>query len=154
MRVGKVTNYERLILEIWTDGTITPEKALSDASKTLSKHFSPFVHHYDLGRELQINERKEEEMRKKEAELEVLHQKLSTSISDLDLSVRSANCLSSERIETLEDLVTHSESDLLKLRNFGKTSIREVKKKLAEMDLSLGLDAEALFGKKPPLPFG
>ena len=152
MRVGKLTNYERLILEIWTDGTITPEKALSDASRTLNKHFNPFVHYFDLGRELQINERKEEEMRKREAELEALRQKLSMSISELDLSVRSANCLSNEKIETLEDLVTHPESDLLKFRNFGKTSLREVKKKLAEMNLGLGFDFEGRFGKKPAPP--
>lgn len=149
-RVGKLTNYERLILEIWTNGTITPEEALTEASKILRKHLNPFVQYFELGRELQINEKKEEEERKKEAQKEELRQKLSMSISELDLSVRSANCLASERIETIGELVSRSEAELLKVRNFGKTSLREVKKKLSDMSLGLGMDLEAIFGKKAP----
>jgi DNA-directed RNA polymerase subunit alpha len=148
-RVGKLTNYERLVLEIWTNGTITPEEALTEASKILRKHLNPFVQYFELGRELQINEKKEEELRKKESEKEELRQKLSMSISELDLSVRSANCLASEKIETIGELVSRSEAELLKVRNFGKTSLREVKKKLSDMNLQLGLDLEAIFGKKP-----
>jgi DNA-directed RNA polymerase subunit alpha len=151
-RVGKLTNYERLILEIWTNGTISPEEALTEASKILRKHLNPFVQYFELGRELQVNEKKEEELRKKEQEKEELRQKLSMSISELDLSVRSANCLSSERIETIGELVSRSEAELLKVRNFGKTSLREVKKKLADMGLSLGMDLEGIFGKKAPFP--
>jgi DNA-directed RNA polymerase subunit alpha len=151
-RVGKLTNYERLILEIWTNGTISPEEALTEASKILRKHLNPFVQYFELGRELQINEKKEEELRKKESEKEDLRQKLSMSISELDLSVRSANCLSSEKIETIGELVSRSEAELLKVRNFGKTSLREVKKKLADMGLQLGMDLEAIFGKKVPFP--
>ncbi len=149
-RVGKLTNYERLVLEIWTNGTVSPEEALTEASKILRKHLNPFVQYFELGRELQINEKKEEEMRRKEQEKEELRQKLSMSISELDLSVRSANCLASERIETIGELVSRSEPELLKVRNFGKTSLREVKKKLSDMNLGLGLDLEAIFGKKPP----
>ncbi len=149
-RVGKLTNYERLMLEIWTNGTVSPEEALTEASKILRKHLNPFVQYFDLGRELQINEKKEEEMRRREQEKEDLRQKLSMSISELDLSVRSANCLASEHIETIGELVSRSEAELLKVRNFGKTSLREVKKKLSDMNLGLGLDLEAIFGKKPP----
>jgi DNA-directed RNA polymerase subunit alpha len=149
-RVGKLTNYERLILEIWTNGTISPEEALTEASKILRKHLNPFVQYFELGRELQINEKKEEEQRKKESEKEELRQKLSMSISELDLSVRSANCLASERIETIGELVARSEAELLKVRNFGKTSLREVKKKLSDMGLNLGMDLESIFGKKTP----
>ncbi len=145
-RVGKRTNYDRLNLEIWTNGSITPEEALVEASKTLRKHLNPFVQYFDLGRELQINEKKEEELRRKEKDLDDLRQKLSMSISELDLSVRSANCLSTERIETIGELVSRSEPDLLKVRNFGKTSLREVRKKLSEINLGLGLDLEAIFG--------
>ncbi|HTF57737.1 MAG TPA: DNA-directed RNA polymerase subunit alpha [Planctomycetota bacterium] len=151
-RVGKLTNYDRLILEIWTNGTVTPEEALVEASKILRKHLNPFVQYFELGRELQINEKKEEDLRKKEKEREELRLKLSMSISELDLSVRSANCLASEHIETLGELVSRSEADLLKVRNFGKTSLREVKKKLSELGLVLGMDLEGIFGKKQPAP--
>ena len=72
------------------------------------------------------------------------------SISELDLSVRSANCLQSEKIETIGELVGRGEAELLKVRNFGKTSLREVKKKLSDLNLNLGTDLEAIFGKKPP----
>ncbi len=150
-RVGKLTNYERLVLEVWTNGAVTPDEAVVEASKILRKHLNPFVQYFDLGRELQINERKEEEMRKKEKEKEELRQKLSMSISELDLSVRSANCLASEHIETIGELVGRSEADLLKVRNFGKTSLREVKKKLSDLELTLGMDLEAIFGKKQPV---
>ena len=151
-RVGKVTNYDRLVLEIWTNGTVTPEESLVEASKILRKHLNPYVQYFELGRELQINEKKEEDIRRKEKEREELRLKLSMSISELDLSVRSANCLASEHIETLGELVSRSEADLLKVRNFGKTSLREVKKKLSELGLVLGMDLEGIFGKKQPAP--
>ncbi len=147
-RVGKQTNYERLILEVWTTGTVTPEEALVEATKILRKHLNPFVQYFELGRELQINERKEEELRRKEKDKEEIRRKLSMSISELDLSVRSANCLASEHIDTIGDLVGRSEPDLLKVRNFGKTSLREVRKKLSEIGLQLGMELESIFGKK------
>jgi DNA-directed RNA polymerase subunit alpha len=143
-RVGKSTEYERLILEIWTNGAVTPDEALVEAAKILRKHINPFVMYLELGRELQLNEQREEELRRREKEREELRQKLSMSLSELDLSVRSANCLQAEHIETIGDLVSRSEAELLKVRNFGKTSLREVKKKLAEMGLRLGMDLEEL----------
>jgi len=139
-------------MEIWTNGTVSPQLAVVEGAKILRKHLNPFVQYFELGRELQINEKKEEETRKKEGEKEDLRQKLSMSISELDLSVRSANCLSSEKIETIGELVSRSEAELLKVRNFGKTSLREVKKKLSDMNLQLGMDLEAIFGKKAPFP--
>jgi DNA-directed RNA polymerase subunit alpha len=148
-RVGKLTDYERLILEVWTTGTVSPEEAMVEATKILRKHLNPFVQYFEAGRELQINEKKEEEMRKHDKEVEEVRSKLSMSISELDLSVRSANCLAGERIETIGELVSRSEADLLKVRNFGKTSLREVKKKLQELGLSLGMDVEGITGKKP-----
>ncbi|MHC4607601.1 MAG: DNA-directed RNA polymerase subunit alpha [Planctomycetota bacterium] len=152
-RVGKQTDFDRLVLEVWTNGTVTPEEAVVEATKILRKHLNPFVQYFELGRELQINERKEEELRQKEKEKEELRRKLSMSISELDLSVRSANCLSSENIETIGELVGRTEGDLLKVRNFGKTSLREVKKKLSELGLSLGVDLDAIFGRKTgPFP--
>ena len=150
MRLGKFIHFERLILEVWTDGTISPENAASEASRLLNKHFMPFVKYYELGRELQIDKRKDEIKRQKEAEREELQRKLSMSISELDLSVRSSNCLENEGIETIEELVSRGESDLVKLRNFGKTSLREIRRKLAEMNLSMGMDLKKILGKKEP----
>ena len=147
-RVGKLTNYDRLVLDVWTNGILTPEMALVEASKIFRKHLNPFVQYFELGRELQINEKREEESRKREKYYEELRQKLAMSISELDLSVRSANCLASEHIETIGELVVRPESELLKVRNFGKTSLKEVKKKLTDLGLSLGMDLEAIFGKK------
>ena len=150
MRLGKFTHFERLILEVWTDGTISPENAVSEASRLLNKHFMPFVQYFELGRELQIDEREEEKKRQKVAEEEEFLRKLSMSISELDLSVRSSNCLETEGIETIEELVRHSESDLVKLRNFGKTSLREIRRRLGEMNLSMGMDLKKILEKKEP----
>lgn len=152
-RVGKQTDYERLVLDIWTNGSVTPDEALVEAAKILRKHINPFVMYFELGRELQVNEQREEELRKREKYLEELKQKLSMSISELDLSVRSANCLSSEHIETIGELVQRNEADLLKVRNFGKTSLREVKKKLADLGLGLGMNLDEIFRSKRS-PFG
>ncbi len=145
-RVGKRTNYDRLLIEVWTNGTVTPEAALVEASKILRKHLNPFVLYYELGKELQINEKKEEEARQKEKYLEQLRQKLSMSISELDLSVRATNCLMSEKIETLRELVQRQEAELLKIRNFGKTSLKEVKKKLTDIGLSIGMNVDEIAG--------
>jgi DNA-directed RNA polymerase subunit alpha len=147
-RVGKRTNYDRLHLEIWTNGTITPELALVEASKIFRKHLNPFVLYYELGKELQINEKKEEAARQKEKYLDQIRQKLAMSISELDLSVRATNCLMSEKIETLRELVQRQESELLKIRNFGKTSLKEVKKKLSDIGLSIGMSLDDVFGIK------
>lgn len=91
-RVGKQTNYDRLVLEVWTNGTVSPEECVVEASKILRKHLNPFVQYFELGRELQINERKEEEMRKKEKEKEELRSKLSMSISELVLVSPNTVC--------------------------------------------------------------
>ncbi|MCE9584487.1 MAG: DNA-directed RNA polymerase subunit alpha [Planctomycetes bacterium] len=145
-RVGKLTNYDKLVLDIWTNGTVSPELALVEASKILRKHLNPFVQYFELGRELQMNEKKEEEARKREKYMEELKQKLQMSVSELDLSVRASNCLTSENIQTIGELVVRSEAELLKVRNFGKTSLKEVKKKLSDMGLSLGMELETILG--------
>ncbi|NUN48647.1 MAG: DNA-directed RNA polymerase subunit alpha [Candidatus Brocadiae bacterium] len=145
-RVGKLTNYDKLVVDVWTNGVVTPEMALVEASKILRKHLNPFVQYFELGRELQMNERKEEEARKRERYMEELKQKLQMGVSELDLSVRASNCLTSESIQTIGELVQRSEVELLKVRNFGKTSLKEVKKKLADMGLSLGMDLETILG--------
>ena len=149
-RLGRLTNYDRLILEIWTNGTVTPEMALVEASKTYRKHLNPFTQYFETGRELQIDEKKEEEQRDKETYLIELKRKLSLPLTELDLSVRSSNCLRVEKIRTIGDLVIHNEAHLVKIRNFGKTSLREVKKKLSEHALSLGMDLKAVFEQQAP----
>ncbi|UCD53531.1 MAG: DNA-directed RNA polymerase subunit alpha [Phycisphaerales bacterium] len=136
-RVGQRTNYDRLILEIWTNGTIAPEMALVEAAKILRKHINPFVQYFELGEETVTGEVPQEEP---EAEVdEELEAKLNTPIQELELSVRASNCLESAKIETVRELVQLSEAELLKIRSFGKTSLREIKRKLADVGLSLGM---------------
>jgi DNA-directed RNA polymerase subunit alpha len=143
-RVGQKTDYDRLILEIWTNGTLTPEMALVEASKILRKHLSPFVQYFELGSDV-ANEEAINTLRDANKALidPELQQKLNMSTQELDLSVRANNCLESAKIGTVRDLVKKTDSDLLKVRSFGKTSLREVKRKLADMGLSLGMDLDA-----------
>jgi DNA-directed RNA polymerase subunit alpha len=136
-RVGQRTNYDRLILEIWTDGAISPEMALVEAAKILRKHINPFIQYFELGEET-ILERITEEV-PEEAVDEELVQKLSTPVQELELSVRASNCLESAKVETVGQLVKMTEADLLKIRSFGKTSLQEVKRKLADIGLTLGM---------------
>ncbi len=134
-RVGQKTNYDKLTLEIWTNGTITPEMALVEAAKILRKHLNPFVQYFELG------EQTASESAAAAARVdEELVRKLQMPLAELDLSVRAANCLESANINTVGDLVSRGESDLLKVRSFGKTSLREVKRKLTEMGMELDMD--------------
>jgi DNA-directed RNA polymerase subunit alpha len=147
-RVGKRTDYERLLIEIWTNGAITPEMALVEASKIYRKHLNPFVYYYELGKEMQVDDRKEKEAVKKEEYLAALKHKLSLSLSELDLSTRATRCLSKQKIQTIKELVLCSETDLLKIPNFGKTSLKEIKKKLSEgMGLTLGMDISTILSE-------
>lgn len=143
-RVGKITNYDKLILEIWTDGTITPELALMEASKIYRKHLNPFVQYNRLERDVPVEEIKEREEVAEEERLTQMQELLLKSIDELDLSVRAKNCLDAVSLTSIGDLVRQSESELLKVRNFGKTSLKEIKKKLSDLNLSLGMDPEDL----------
>ena len=137
-RVGQRTNYDKLILEIWTNGTITPEMALVEAAKILRKHVNPFVQYFELGEQTvagQIVEAASQE----QAMDEELAKKLSMPIQELEFSVRAGNCLESVKVETVGQLVKMTDADLLKIRSFGKTSLREIKRKLADIGLSLGM---------------
>ncbi len=136
-RVGQRTNYDRLIIEIWTNGIITPEMALVEAAKILRKHINPLVQYFELGEETVAEEITEEIQ--EEAPDEELNKKLNIPIAELELSVRANNCLESASIETVGQLVKMTEADLLKIRSFGKTSLREIKRKLADIGLSLGM---------------
>jgi DNA-directed RNA polymerase subunit alpha len=139
-RVGQRTNYDKLILEIWTNGTITPEMALVEAAKILRKHVNPFVQYFELGEETTTASQISDEAEPEEQTVnEELAQKLSMPIQELELSVRASNCLESAKTETVGQLVKMTEADLLKIRSFGKTSLREIKRKLADIGLSLGM---------------
>jgi DNA-directed RNA polymerase subunit alpha len=147
-RVGKLTNYDKLILEIWTDGTVRPDDALVEASKIFRKHLNPFVQYGMPGAEIVPEEMPATPLTLPEpepaAKLLNLKERLALPISDLDLSVRASNCLESENIKTIGDLVRLSEADLLAMKNFGKTSLREVDQKLRSVGLKLDLDVDAL----------
>lgn len=139
-RVGQRTNYDRLTLEIWTKGTVSPEDALVEAAKILRKHLNPFVQYYELGsRYAAPTIRIEAPVSVMDEELRA---KLEKPISVLDLSVRASNCLEAAKIATLGDLVRQDEVGLLQLRSFGKTSLQEVKTKLNTLGLGLGMRIE------------
>jgi len=138
-RVGQRTNYDRLILEIWTNGTITPEMALVEAAKILRKHVNPFVQYFELGEQTVTTSEVIEAETQEQVVDEELTQKLAMPIQELELSVRAGNCLESAKTETVGELVKMTETDLLKIRSFGKTSLREIKRKLADIGLSLGM---------------
>ncbi|MFW6034958.1 MAG: DNA-directed RNA polymerase subunit alpha [Halothermotrichaceae bacterium] len=127
-RVGQVTDYDRLILEVVTNGSITPEDAVSLSAKIMVEHLDLFINLTDEVSDVEIMVEKEEEEKDKV---------LDTTIEELELSVRSSNCLKRAGINTVGELVNKTEDDLMKVRNLGKKSLQEIKKKLAELELSL-----------------
>ncbi len=141
-RVGQRTNYDRLVLEIWTDGTLSPEMALIESAKILRKHLNPFVQQSELGAELKEPEAAGSLAPTRPALAEDLSAKLALPIAELELSVRSSHCLESESIATVGDLVGYTEERLMLVRNFGRTSLEEVKRKLGELGLTLGMQVE------------
>lgn len=135
-RVGRITDYDKLILEVWTDGSTTPQEAVATAASILRDHLNICIlseEHRDI----------REEMLPVESGVE-LNKNLQRSVSELELSVRAANCLKNANIKTIEDLVQKSELEMLKTKNFGKKSLNEIKEVLAEMGLGLGIKAEGL----------
>lgn len=131
-RVGQRTDFDKLIFEITTDGTVTPEDALSYGGKLLKDHLQLFIH---LDEEILVEEEPEED----EAIVRVRNM-LKMRVDELELSVRSSNCLRAANIQTIEEMVTKSESEMLKYRNFGRKSLNEIGALLEEMDLSFGMD--------------
>ena len=138
-RVGKITNYDKLQLEIWTDGSVTPDHALVEAAKIYRKHLNPFIHYLQPGGAVLAVEDQDvfgiEPVAGVTKEAPVAES--DEPISVLELSVRARNCLDSENIRTIGHLMRHSETELLELRNFGQTSLKEVKAKLAERGMAL-----------------
>jgi len=133
-RVGQKTNYDKLTMEIWSNGSVTPEMALVESAKILRKHLNPFVQYVELGP--RINAPSVGGGIGADAALEA---KLSMSLAELRLSVRATNCLETENIASVRDLVSMNEDQLLEVRNFGDTTLIEVKDRLTELGLHLGM---------------
>jgi len=135
-RVGQRTDYDRLVLEVWTDGRISPDDALTQASAILAHHLDVFVGYDKSAVEF------EEVVDKQDEEKSKLKKLLNMSVNEIELSVRAANCLNNANITTVGQLAMKSESEMLKYRNFGKKSLNEIKDKLTALGLSLGMSFE------------
>ncbi len=140
-RVGQKTNYDKLTMEIWTNGSVSPEMALVESAKILRKHLNPFVQYNELGPMVHSEARAAGAIAIDQA----TEAKLAMSLAELELSVRATNCLESENITTVRDLVTRTEEQLLEVRNFGETTLAEVREKLSDIGLRLGM-------RLPPAP--
>ena len=138
-RLGRDTSYERLVLECWTNGTVTPDRAVALAAKLIRDHLAIFV---------DFEEEPEAEVEEPDEDLTAFQATLDTPVDELELSVRSYNCLKNADIQTIRDLVQKTESEMLKTKNFGKKSLQEIKEVLAELDLAPGMDLSDL----PPVP--
>ena len=133
-RVGQITDFDKLIVEVWTNGSVDPKEAMLYASNILQRHLDVFVEFGQLPEEIT-----EEEETKEEKELE---EKFNMPITELELSVRSSNCLREAKIKTIGELIQKTEMEMLKYRNFGKKSLTEINKILGEMGLHLGMQLE------------
>jgi DNA-directed RNA polymerase subunit alpha len=140
-RVGQKTDFDKLTLEVWTDGSISPEDAVAYAAKIMKEQMSLFIH-FDEKAEPDVSKRSEE------SDTPTFNENLYRSVEELELSVRSANCLKNADIHKLYQLVQKSEAEMLKTKNFGRKSLNEIKEVLTEMGLSLGMKLE---GFVPPL---
>ena len=129
-RVGQLTDYDKLTLEVWTDSSVQPEDAVAFAAKILKEHMNPFIN---------FEEEPEPVEEKKEERQEKLNENLFRSVSELELSVRSSNCLKNANITLIGELVQKTEAEMLKTKNFGRKSLNEIKAILEEMELSLGM---------------
>src|SRR5947199_2309399 len=142
-RVGQRTAYDRLIVEIWTDGRISPEDALTQASAILQHHLGVFVGYDKNAVEFEEVKDKQDEQQTKMKKL------LNMSVNEIELSVRAANCLNNANITTVGQLAMKTEAEMLKYRNFGKKSLNEIKEKLAALGLTLGMNIDASLLEAP-----
>ena len=144
-RVGQRTDYEKLVLDVWTDGRIEPEEALKTAGAVLRRHLDVFVD-YDGEQKLEFEDSESKDANDREK----LKKLLNMSVNEIELSVRAANCLNNANISTVGELASKTEADMLKYRNFGKKSLTEIKAKLVQLGLCLGykFDADLLESKK------
>ncbi len=133
-RVGQMTDYDKLVLELWTDGSVSPEDALAFAAKILKEQLSIFINFDEEAEEVEEFEIEEDRDR--------INENLYRSVDELELSVRSANCLKNAGIKLIGELVSRSEAEMLKTQNFGRKSLNEIKDVLADMGLTLGMTLE------------
>lgn len=138
-RVGRITDYDKLIIEVWTDGSIKPDDAIAHAAKILKDHLSIFINFEES--EIVVPQVSEDRLKE-------IGRYLHKSVNELELSVRAANCLKNADIHTIGDLIQKSEAEMLKTKNFGRKSLHEIKEMLAEMGLSFGMKVDQL----PPAP--
>lgn len=136
-RVGESTDYDRLVIEVWTDGSISPQKAITEASEILIRHFE-FLN-FDYMTDLQTSRDISEEQSRSNFDIDKLNESVLKPIEDLELSVRAYNCLKSAGIDYIVELISKSETELLKTKNFGKRSLEEIKEVLARQGLRLGM---------------
>ena len=141
-RVGQKTNYDKLVLEIWTNGTVSPQMALVEGAKILRKHLNPFIQYAEPGPEISMEDVSADTSAASTVDHE-LERKLNMSLAELELSVRATNCLETEGITTVRDLVMRSDDELLEVRNFGETTLKEVKIQLQARGLALGMKSAA-----------
>ena len=141
-RVGQQTDFDKLSLEVWTDGSVTPQDAVAFAAKIIKEQLTVFIN-FDETEEPVVVDAPREETK--------LNENLFRSVDELELSVRSANCLQQANIKTIGDLVQRSEAEMLKTKNFGRKSLKEIKEILAEMGLSLGMKLENWPPKTAPV---
>lgn len=133
-RVGQQTEFDRLIFELWSNGSVAPEDAVAYAAKILKEHMDIFIH---------FDEKAVEPEPEEEEEIPQFNENLYRSVSELELSVRSINCLQNAKIETIGDLVQKTEQEMLKTKNFGRKSLNEIKTILSSMGLTLGMNLES-----------
>ncbi|MCW8799477.1 MAG: DNA-directed RNA polymerase subunit alpha, partial [Desulfobacter sp.] len=139
-RIGQKTDYDKLTFEVWTDGSVTPDDAVAYGAKILKEQMNPFIN-FDEELEPDESEYKTDEGEKG------FNENIYRSVDELELSVRSSNCLKNARIHTIYQLVQKTDSEMLKTKNFGRKSLNEIKEVLNSMELSLGMDLE---GIEPP----
>jgi DNA-directed RNA polymerase subunit alpha len=139
-RVGQITDYDKLTLEVWTNGTIRPDDAVALAAKILKDQLKIFINFEELPEELPS----EDDEEKKKRDLEALREKLTKGVDELELSVRSANCLKNANIKDIKELVQKTEQEILQTKNFGRKSLNEIKEVLEGMGLHLGMNIKDL----------
>jgi DNA-directed RNA polymerase subunit alpha len=141
-RVGQQTDFDRLSLEVWTDGSLSPQDAVAFSAKIIKEQLTVFINFEETEEPVVVDSPREETK---------LNENLFRSVDELELSVRSANCLQQANIRTIGDLVQKTEAEMLKTKNFGRKSLKEIKEILAEMGLSLGMKLENWPPKTAPV---